>query len=110
MLSLGDQLPNHSLNDPGVAIEEASECSTNKGDPEVSCEADEEEGQDSASAAEEKDRFASYPIGEAPPVHPRKALRERERRDEEACVEGGMALVAHVELEDKLPGVGEDGR
>lgn len=42
-------------------------------------------------------------------VHSRNRLGQGERRDEQAGVEGGIAPVADVEVEDELPGVWEDG-
>ena len=38
-----------------------------------------------------------------------ESLGERHGRDEDASIEGGIALVADIEVEDELPGPREDG-
>ena len=42
-------------------------------------------------------------------AHPRESLRQGESGDEQAGIEGGIALLANVELKDELPGIWEDG-
>lgn len=42
--------------------------------------------------------------------HSGTGLGQGEGRDEQARVEGGIALVADLEMKDKLPGVWKDGR
>lgn len=42
-------------------------------------------------------------------VHAGNRLGQGKRRDEDAGVEGGIALLADVETKDEFPSIGEDG-
>lgn len=109
MLGSFDQLTDHGLDDANVAVEKPAEGTAGEGDPQVACHADHDHAEHGAEAADEQDGLAANAVGEATPVHAREGLGEREGRDEEAGVEGGIFLLADLESLDKCPGVGEDG-
>ena len=108
MFRLGNKLPNHSLHDPDVPIQQTPQRASNKRKPQIRREAHHDEREHRAEAAQEQDRLPPDAIGQRAPVHPRQRLGERERRDEEARIEGRIFLAADLEALDEGPGVGED--
>ena len=102
------KLAHHRLDDSDVSIQEPSQGSAEQSDPKVSGKADNKEREHCAGAAEQKNRFPAYPVGDRPPEHACACFRKRKGGDEDAGVEGGIALVAEMEAKDKLPGIWEN--
>ena len=108
MLRPGDKLTDHCLNDSNVSIKNPSKSSSEQRNPEVCCKTDNKKGKKGAGTAEKQDRFSAYPIGDATPKHAGTSLGQGEGRNEDASIESGIALVAKMEAEDELPGIGKD--
>lgn len=109
MLRLVDKLANHGLDDADVAVEDTTEGSSNKGDPEVGGKADNEEGKEGASAAQKEDWLSADAVAQTSPVHAGEGLGKSKGRDEDAGVKGSIFLVGAAIVEDELPSVWEDG-
>lgn len=127
MFRFGDELSDHGLDDPNVAIEDAwtshqyesnddglpgyhtSEGSPENGKPDVGREAYHQQRQHRPGTAQEEYRLPSDSIRQSTPEHARQALGESKGGDEEAGIEGGVALIADVKVFDEFEGVREDG-
>lgn len=97
------QLTDHSLNDPNVSIECATQSSTHEGDPKVRSQAHQEQRDHGAETAGEEDGFATQSVRKAAPEHPGHGFGEGERGDENSGVEGGIVAASHVEILDHHP-------
>ena len=126
MFRVNDELANHRLNDAYVSIERAAKEAAEESHPKVEREAHNKERRNSSKAAKYENWLTTYPVAQsAPPpairlaryiersmsavqsLHSRDRLRQCEGRNEQPSVEGCIALVADVEVEDKLPGIRE---
>ena len=90
-----------------VAVENATEKSAGKSNPEIGCKADNEQGGNCAHAAHEEDGLTAYSVGEAAPEHARACFGKRECGDEDTRKERGTCLWDIVVL-DKLDCVGQN--
>lgn len=108
MLRLADQLTDHGLNHTNVAIQGSAEDSTNQCYPNVGGKSEDDHAEHGASAAYEQDWLSPNTVRESSPIHAHHGLREREGRDEQARVGGGIFLVANLESLHELPGIGKD--
>lgn len=109
MLWLLDQLADHSLDDADIAVQQAAHDTPQQRHPDIARHADNDHAQHGANAADEQHGLAANAVGQAAPVHAHEGLGEREGRDEDAGIEGGIAFVADLEVFDQGPCIGEDG-
>lgn len=110
MFRPGDHFTDHGLDDTNVAVQQTAEGTTQKGDPDVGSEADNDHADHGADAANEEDRLATDAIGETAPVHAHHGLREGEGRDEQAGIERRIFALADMESLHECPSIGKDGR
>jgi hypothetical protein len=108
MLRLGDQFPNHCLNDSNIAIQKPAYCSPQQSNPDVGGKPNHDHAKHGSQASQEEDWLSAYAIRQSTPIHAHKGLGEREGRNEEAGVEGGIFFVSNFESLDESPGIGEN--
>ena len=109
MFRLRNQLPHHRLNNAHIAVQEPANRSPSHGKPYIRGKPHHDQAHHGPQTSCEQDGLPANSIGEAAPEHARQGLGEGEGGDEEAGVEGGIFLVADLELLDQWPGIGEDG-
>lgn len=131
MLRPGDHLTHHGLDDANVSIypnmsavlidrespsvkkgqltQQATQCSSNKGNPEVCREAHDEHGKHGAGTAAEQDGLPADSIGEAAPEHAGETFGEGKSGDEDAGVQRCIVGVAYVEVLHHGIGIWEAG-
>ena len=108
VLLLGHQLSHHGLDDANVAVEEATERSPEKGNPNVGGKSNHDHAEHGAEATQKQDWLAADSIRHPAPVHAHEGFGKGEGRDEEASVKRGIVLATDFEPLDQSPGVGKD--
>ena len=89
--------------------QKATQGSAKQGHPDVGGESDQNHTEHCTKTSQQQDWFSAYAVRQAAPVHAGHGLSQRKGRDEKACVEAGIVLVADMESFDKWESVWEDG-
>ncbi len=106
--------PSANIRFPGLSrgegfplTEQTTDDSTGQCHPEVGGKAHDQHGEHGTCASHQQDRFSTDSIGEASPEDASQAFGKGEGGNEDAGVEGCIALIADVEVSHHDPSVWE---